>query len=82
MIHIDPASCSGCGSCTQVCPHGVLSIVRRKAFIGAKDRCIECGACQLNCPTEAISVQKGTGCLFIIIKEDILKLNANDCSCG
>lgn len=82
MIRIDPTTCIGCGSCTKVCPHGVLAVEQRIARIDAEERCIECGACQLNCPANALTVQKGTGCLFIIIKEDILKLNSGACSCG
>jgi ferredoxin len=44
----------------------------KKVVMLAEDRCIECGACQLNCYDDAIEVTKGTGCLLVIIKEDIL----------
>jgi hypothetical protein len=43
---------------------------------------IECGACQLNCAGDAIEVTKGTGCLFVIIKEDILKMDSRECGCA
>jgi len=46
------------------------------------DKCIECGACQLNCESDAINVTKGTGCLFAIIIEDILKIKGKGCGCG
>ena len=32
------------------------------------------GACQLNCHDNAIVVTKGTGCLLMIIKEDVLRI--------
>jgi Pyruvate/2-oxoacid:ferredoxin oxidoreductase delta subunit len=51
----------------------------KKAQLVAEEDCIECGACQLNCSEEAIQVTKGTGCLVIIVKEDILGMKA---SCG
>jgi len=60
--------------CVKVCPHGVLEMVEKRAALVAEERCIECGACQLNCHHEAISVTRGTGCLWIIIVEDILGL--------
>ena len=45
------------------------------------DKCIACGACQMNCPSEAITVIKKTGCVILIIKEDILKIKTNDGKC-
>ncbi len=74
MINVNQDICTGCGHCVKVCPHRVLKRNGRKAVLAHEERCIECGACQLNCREEAITVTKGTGCLFIIIKEDILKI--------
>jgi Fe-S-cluster-containing dehydrogenase component len=51
----------------------------RLAMVVHNERCIECGACELNCTTGAIKVTKGTGCLIVIIKEDILGLKAKCC---
>ncbi len=82
MIKIDPEKCNGCRFCTWVCPHGVLSMNSRVAVIAHNDRCIECGACELNCGPKAITVTKGTGCLYIIIKEDILGMKGKECGCG
>jgi NAD-dependent dihydropyrimidine dehydrogenase PreA subunit len=59
--------CSGCGRCTEVCPHGVFDMVNRKAQITDKDLCMECGACALNCPANAIEVNAGVGCAAAII---------------
>ncbi len=60
--------CSGCGKCTEVCPHGVLNIDNDKAQIAEKDLCMECGACVMNCPAKAIEVNAGVGCAAAIIK--------------
>jgi len=56
--------CTGCGRCTEVCPHGVFAIENGKAQIIDKDYCMECGACALNCPAEAITVRTGVGCAY------------------
>ncbi len=82
MITLDPNVCSGCGTCVKICPHRVLELNNKKARLAFEERCIECGACQLNCQDDAIEVTKGTGCLFAIIREDILKLNTTACGCG
>jgi len=59
--------CSGCGRCTEVCPHGVFDIIGKKAYVIDKDLCMECGACKLNCPADAIEVNAGVGCATAII---------------
>ena len=82
MIALNEAACTGCGTCAKVCPHGVLGLREKKARLVAEERCIECGACQLNCHDDAIQVTKGTGCLVVIIREDILKLDKKGCGCG
>ena len=74
MIALDAASCTGCKMCMKVCPHGVIEMQGSVAVLVHEARCIECGACQLNCHDGAIEVSKGTGCLFAIVKEDILGL--------
>ena len=73
MITIDSSRCTGCRTCALVCPHRVIDVTERQAFLAAEDRCIECGACQLNCREGAISVTKGTGCLVAIAKEEWLR---------
>ncbi len=74
MIAVDAAKCNGCAVCANICPHRVFEMRDKKAIMTAELRCIECGGCQLNCHEGAIVVTKGTGCLFAIIVEDILKL--------
>ena len=82
MINICQEKCNGCAVCVTVCPHHVFEITDKKSNLAHLERCIECGACQLNCNNNAIHLEKGTGCLFIIIKEDILKFKQGACSCG
>jgi NAD-dependent dihydropyrimidine dehydrogenase PreA subunit len=82
MIEFNKEKCTGCMVCPKVCPHGVISMIEGKAAPVNIEKCIECGACQLNCEFDAIKVNKGTGCLFAIIKEDILKIKGKGCACG
>lgn len=72
-LRLEPEKCTGCGICTQVCPHGILSINKLKAEINDKDYCIECGACMTNCPFSAISVETGTGCAYAFIRSMFTK---------
>jgi len=66
-LSFDREKCTGCGKCTEVCPHSVFEVLNRKAEIVKRDLCMECGACALNCPAEAIKVNAGVGCAAAII---------------
>jgi len=66
-LSLNVNKCVGCRVCTDVCPHGVLEIDKKKAYIADKDLCIECGACALNCPVKAVTVNPGVGCAAAII---------------
>lgn len=59
--------CTGCGQCSEVCPHSVFLLNNGKAEIIDKDACMECGACARNCPFTAIEVKPGVGCAAAII---------------
>jgi NAD-dependent dihydropyrimidine dehydrogenase PreA subunit len=67
-LRLDESRCTGCGSCTQVCPHSVFELNGRKAWIVDLDGCMECGACQNNCPAGAIDLTPGVGCAAYIIQ--------------
>ena len=82
MINLNKDQCTGCKICTFVCPQNVIEIIDKKAKITNYTNCLECGACQLNCEYDAIDVSKGTGCLYAIIKEDILKITPKGTGCG
>jgi len=49
-IEILAGKCTGCGMCIEVCPHEVIAISNRKAFLADRDACMECGACTFECP--------------------------------
>jgi len=51
---VDPAKCSGCGTCVPACPVEAIKMENDKANVDA-DTCIDCGACVSECPMEAIS---------------------------
>lgn len=82
MVTIEQEKCTGCKVCVMVCPHSVLAMNDRKAFVHDRERCVECGACELNCEYEAVTVTKGTGCLWVVINQDILKRKDKGCGCG
>ncbi len=67
-LELDKDKCTGCGKCTEVCPHNVFIIENGLAEIIDRDRCMECGACANNCPFEAVTVEPGVGCAAAIIK--------------
>jgi NAD-dependent dihydropyrimidine dehydrogenase PreA subunit len=66
-VRLAEASCTGCGICAKVCPHGVFSVPDGKARIIDRDACMECGACAMNCPGNAITVSPGVGCATSIL---------------
>lgn len=68
---VDPAKCSGCGACANVCPKHLISIIPvsskyivqcHSAETGVNTRkqcaagCIACKICEKNCPVGAITV--------------------------
>ena len=66
-LALDEDKCTGCGTCTEVCPHGVFALVDGTAVIVDRDACMECGACARNCPAEALSVRAGVGCATAVL---------------
>ena len=66
-LSLDEAKCTGCKTCTKVCPHAVFTIEAKRAKIVDKDACMECGACAKNCKDGAINVTTGVGCANAVI---------------
>lgn len=80
-IEADPARCTGCGKCLEVCPRRVLELRAEKIAVCDRDACIECGACARNCPAKALKVVAGVGCAEVIFNS-ILKGGPPNCGCG
>lgn len=80
-ITLDKDLCTGCGMCTNVCPHCVFEINFKKAEFIDKDACMECGACAINCPVGALSVTPGVGCASYIL-QTWFKKDKTACGCG
>ncbi|MCG8571904.1 MAG: 4Fe-4S binding protein [Spirochaetes bacterium] len=53
-LSINPARCTGCGLCIQVCPKGVFHLKNHLSQAAKPDQCIQCHACFTQCPTHAI----------------------------
>ena len=58
-VFIDPARCSGCGTCIRVCPSDILSLENNTAHAAPDTnaaRCLQCGHCMAACPESAITI--------------------------
>jgi ferredoxin len=79
-LRLEKEKCVGCGVCTLVCPHAVLSLTNGKIDITNRDACMECGACSRNCPVNALSVRQGVGCAAAVINSMLGKKTGYCCS--
>ncbi len=52
-------SCTGCGSCQEVCPEGAISLDDGKAKVSPED-CTGCGECLTVCPVKAVDIDWAT----------------------
>lgn len=52
---VDIESCTGCGTCAEICPADAIKIQDGKAQVD-DEACVECGLCVSECPREAISL--------------------------
>ncbi|UCD81871.1 MAG: 4Fe-4S binding protein, partial [Desulfobacterales bacterium] len=50
---VDQDACTGCLTCVEVCPHGVM-FEQKHSEVPAK--CVLCGECAQTCPRNAIVV--------------------------
>jgi ferredoxin len=81
-IIINESTCTGCGTCGEVCPFGLPKCKDNGKYeILNPSLCTECSACQRNCPVGAIKLRevKGCGCLWDARKR--IKNKNNSC-CG
>lgn len=50
---VDPAKCTYCGRCAEVCQYHAIAVVAKKVLV-FPELCHGCGSCTLNCPADAI----------------------------
>jgi len=79
-LSFQPEKCLGCGTCLDVCPHGVIVRDNGRVRIEDRDACMECGACARNCPAEALNVRSGVGCAVAIINSALRRKSDSCCS--
>jgi len=57
---IDPAQCTGCGNCVQVCMADAIHLEARDEVLSLAEvdilRCTGCGNCAVACPVKAITI--------------------------
>jgi uncharacterized protein (DUF362 family)/Pyruvate/2-oxoacid:ferredoxin oxidoreductase delta subunit len=53
----DPAACTGCRKCEEICPEGAISIVDGAARVDLS-RCIRCYCCHELCEQDAIELER------------------------
>lgn len=57
QLVVNPAKCTGCGTCAAVCPQGVNAVDPETHRVTvAFDRCALCGTCQVLCAAKAREV--------------------------
>lgn len=62
LLHLELASCTGCGLCAMDCPANAIQVrmldrkAKRFVMDYYVDRCAFCGQCTLSCRHEAISM--------------------------
>lgn len=56
IAHVDEDICEGCGTCTERCKFGAISI-ENTAKINI-DKCLGCGLCAVKCPNDAITMKR------------------------
>ncbi len=57
---IDPAACTKCGLCAQVCPYGAIRWQKGEVATVVEAACAGCGACGATCRSGAITMRHFT----------------------
>lgn len=56
QLAVNPAKCTGCGKCVEVCPHGVNAITPGEKVRVDFAACQTCGTCMAACPGGARAI--------------------------
>jgi NAD-dependent dihydropyrimidine dehydrogenase PreA subunit len=54
-VMIDITKCTGCGTCTGICPQNAIRVLDNLAVVD-RNLCVECGRCVPACPSGAIDL--------------------------
>ncbi|MGQ9722555.1 MAG: ATP-binding protein [Candidatus Jordarchaeum sp.] len=54
VSRVDPDLCAACGTCTERCPVGAITV--DEFAVVDEERCVGCGVCYPTCPQEAIKL--------------------------
>lgn len=55
---IDPALCTACGRCQDVCPGDIIYLDQGVSnMVRFPDECSHCDVCRVECPTGAIEIE-------------------------
>ena len=80
-LQFEESKCTGCRTCTMVCPHAVWQMNEKRAHLVDRDACMECGACAKNCPEEGIAVQAGVGGAAAVLS-GMMSGGSPECGCS
>lgn len=53
---LDAVKCTGCGTCSRICPYFAIEMDGKPKFNG--DKCFRCGLCVCKCPVKALTYTK------------------------
>ena len=56
-IKINRRKCDNCGLCVEICPKGVLKIVKKKLEIVSEENCTLCKDCEVVCPQSPSAIK-------------------------
>ncbi|SFT80578.1 4Fe-4S dicluster domain-containing protein [Selenomonas sp. GACV-9] len=56
---VQKADCVACGTCTDVCPRGAITIWRGSFAVVDAALCVGCGRCAKECPASVIQLEVG-----------------------
>ena len=57
LAKVDEETCTGCGTCIEICPMQTIDLVDIIAKVN-DSKCIGCGLCAHHCPEEAIELKR------------------------